>query len=84
MGLQANIWTERIQNNERLDFMTNPRLSAMSEAAWTHTNNKNLDGFKKRLKPMLDFLSHNEIYYYNPFTPSLTPEPEGVDKKQKL
>lgn len=83
IGLQANIWTERIQNNKRLDFMTNPRLSAMSEAAWTNSNNKNLDDFKKRLKPMLDYFRQKEIYYYNPFSPSLTPEPVGVDKKKQ-
>ncbi|MDB4583579.1 beta-N-acetylhexosaminidase [Draconibacterium sp.] len=82
VGLQANIWTERIQNNKRLDFMTNPRLSAMAEAAWTTNANKNLTDFKRRLKPMLSYLEKQDIYYYNPFNPQLTPEPPGVDKKQ--
>ncbi len=83
-GLQANIWTERIQNNKRLDFMTHPRLSAMAEAAWTNRENKNLDNFKRRLKPMLSYFEKQNIYFYNPFNPELSPEPVGVDKKNKF
>lgn len=81
-GLQANIWTERIQNNKRLDFMTHPRMAAMSEAAWTFRENKNLEQFKKRLLPFLKYYKKNNIYYYNPFQPELTPEPVGVEKKR--
>ncbi len=81
-GMQANIWTERIQNNKRIDFMTHPRLSAMAEAAWTSAENKNIDDFKRRLKPMLDYFEKMGIYFYNPFQPELTPEPVGVEKKK--
>jgi hexosaminidase len=81
-GMQANIWTERIQNNKRIDFMTHPRLSAMAEAAWTTAGNKNIDDFKSRLKPMLNYFDKQEIYYYNPFYPEQTPEPAGVEKKK--
>ncbi len=63
--------------------MTNPRLSAMAEAAWTSNENKNLADFKRRLKPMLSYFERNNIYYYNPFNPELTPEPVGVDKKKQ-
>jgi len=82
-GLQGNIWTERIQNNKRLDFMTHPRLSAMAEAAWTDSENKNLNDFKKRLKSMLNYFEKHGIYFYNPFNPELSSEPIGVDKRKQ-
>jgi len=81
-GLQANIWTERIQNNKRLDFMTHPRLSAMAEAAWTMSEKKNIDDFKRRLKPMLNYFEKQGVYFYNPFNPELSSEPVGVDKSK--
>ena len=73
-GLQANIWTERINDIERLDYMTHPRLSALAEASWTNDANKNYDDFKVRLKPMLTYLDDLKIGYNNPFEPELTPE----------
>ena len=80
-GIQANIWTERIQSEQRLDYMTHPRLSALAEAAWTNKEVKNLADFKVRLKPMLDYLSSQNIDFYNPFQPEQTPEPEGLFRR---
>lgn len=77
LGIQANLWTEVIQNDKRLDFMTYPRLSAMAEAAWTKNDTKDYPGFLDRLKPMLKFLGERSIYYFDPFDPELSPEPEG-------
>ncbi len=79
-GIQANIWTERIDDITRLDYMTHPRLSALAEAAWTKKENKNYDDFKERLKPMLSYFDDLGIYYYNPFEPELTPEPKSMYK----
>ncbi len=80
-GIQANIWTERIHDINRLDYMTYPRLSALSEAAWTNNKNKNFDDFNRRLKPMLSWLDKLNIDYYNPFQPELSPEPpSGYNK----
>ena len=76
-GLQANIWTERIQETKRLDFMTHPRLSALAEASWTKNEIKNYDNFKQRLIPMLDYFDKINVEYFNPFSPELTPEPIG-------
>lgn len=81
-GLQADVWTERIQNIKRLDFMINPRLSAMAEAAWAKSENKNISDFKRRLKPMLVYFEKEGIYFYNPFNPELSPEPVGVEKRK--
>ncbi|GAB1451910.1 beta-N-acetylhexosaminidase [Draconibacterium sp.] len=74
-GMQANIWTERIHDAKRLDYMTYPRLSALAEAGWTNEENKDFDDFKRRLKLMLTWMDGMNISYYNPFQPELTPEP---------
>lgn len=76
LGIQANLWTEVIHNNERLDFMTYPRISAMAEAAWTK-GERSYDDFMVRLKPMLGFFKEKDIYYFDPFNPELNPEPAG-------
>lgn len=80
-GIQANIWTERIQSEERLDYMTYPRLSALAEAAWTNKDVKDLNDFNRRLHPMLDFLGLQNIEFYNPFQPEQTPEPKGLFRR---
>jgi hexosaminidase len=81
-GIQANIWTERIHDNKRFDFMTYPRLSALAEAGWTLGENKGLEDFKRRLKPMLSLFDEWNISYYNPFQPILTPEPPSGYKQK--
>ena len=35
MGMQMSLWTERVADFKRLDFMVFPRLIALAEAAWT-------------------------------------------------
>jgi hexosaminidase len=80
LGIQANIWTEVIQNNQRLDFMTYPRISALAEAAWTKNENKNYDSFLVRIKPLLNYMKDIDIYYFDPFEPGHNPEPAGPEK----
>lgn len=82
-GIQANLWTERIQSEERFDYMTHPRLSAMAEAAWTLPTEKDYQDFNKRLKKMLSFFETENIHFYNPFNPEQTPEPIGRLKKRR-
>jgi hexosaminidase len=82
LGIQANLWTEIVQNNKRFDYMTYPRISALAEAAWTQSSQKDYGGFKERLKGMLSYFDGLKIYYYNPFDPSKTPEPAGVKRPE--
>jgi len=83
LGIQANLWTEVIQNNDRFDFMTYPRISALAEAAWTQNSQKDYAGFTVRLKKMLTYFDQLKVYYYNPFDPAKTPEPAGVKRPEK-
>ena len=81
-GIQANIWTERIEDVHRFDYMTHPRLSALAEAAWTEQENKNYDDFKRRLKPMLSYFDELGVGYYNPFEVESSAEPVSRYKKK--
>lgn len=84
MGLQCCMWTERIADPHRLDFMTFPRLFAVAEAAWTPVNQKNYGRFLKRLMEWLPLLQQLGISYFDPFAPLSTPEPPAPDKEDPL
>ena len=79
--MQACLWTERIQNRERLAFMTYPRLAALAEAAWTPAMAKDFNSFINRIPAFLRELDRQNIPYFNPFAPAKTPEPIGPTKK---
>jgi hexosaminidase len=49
LGGEAPLWTERVHNTARADFMAWPRLCALSENLWSEPENKNFENFKKRL-----------------------------------
>lgn len=65
-GIQANVWTETIQNTQRLEFMIFPRLSALSEAAWTMPEMKNFDNFQHRLIKLKSLFRNENIEYFDP------------------
>ncbi|GGV55721.1 beta-N-acetylhexosaminidase [Streptomyces griseoloalbus] len=35
LGTQANVWTEVMENQDRVDYQTFPRLAALAEVAWS-------------------------------------------------
>lgn len=49
LGAQANLWTEYINNNTILEYNLLPRLSALSEVAWSSKNKRSYGDFEKRL-----------------------------------
>jgi hexosaminidase len=75
LGIQANLWTQRVHNIERFDYMTYPRLSALAETAWTEKVNKSFESYQKRLKGHMERYDVWGIDYFNPFDPASTPEP---------
>ena len=49
LGLQANIWTEHIRTEERVELMTLPRAAAVAEVGWTAPERKDWSSFLQRL-----------------------------------
>lgn len=84
MGLQFSLWTERVADPKRLDFMTFPRLVAVAEDGWTPAKEKECSLFMKKLPYFLEYLNTLGIYYFNPFNPSSTPEPDAPAKEDVL
>jgi hexosaminidase len=80
-GIQAALWTERIPDTKRLEYMLFPRISALAEAAWTDDRNRNYQFFSERLLNQLGIFRKEKIYFYNPFNISENPEPFVAGQK---
>ncbi len=50
LGVQGNIWTEYIRNEDQLYFMVIPRLQALSEVQWTIPANRNYDNLVRKMQ----------------------------------
>lgn len=73
MGLQANIWSEKIKSHKRFDYMTYPRLSALACAGWTAPKSKNYESFIITLEKFMNYYKELGIYAFDPF--NLNEEP---------
>ena len=82
LGVQANLWTERVNNENRLDFMIFPRLAALSETAWTNSKQKNYNHFLEVLKKHTTIYKSQNIYFYDLFE-NTHPEPKVENTKKK-
>lgn len=56
LGVQANLWTEYIPNEQQVEYMIFPRLLALSEVAWSPKDNRNWEDFKPRLNTHVKLL----------------------------
>lgn len=74
VGIQANLWTEVVATDDRLDFMVFPRITALAEAAWGQNNN--YTDYLDRLKLQIPLFEKDDLYFFNPFNVSGTPEPK--------
>lgn len=67
MGAQANVWTEYIVDFKQVEYMSMPRMAALSEALWTPIDKKNYKDFIVRLKlhaPVLDKMGVNYAKHF--------------------
>ena len=49
LGVQANLWTEYVTNEEMAEYQVLPRMSALSEVQWTQPDRKDYQAFLGRL-----------------------------------
>ncbi len=84
MGLQMSMWTERIADKKRLDYMVFPRLVAVAESGWTPAKAKEYSLFMQKLPLFLNYLDSKNIYYFNPFHPDARLEPAEPAKKEDV
>lgn len=74
IGIQANLWTETVGTQKRLDYLIFPRIAALAEAAWSTAANKNEANLDDKLKAEIKWYKMAGVYYYNPFNPAEHPE----------
>jgi len=54
IGVQANIWTEHLQTDDRVAYAAFPRAAALAELAWTPRSERSWSSFVSRVPAMLD------------------------------
>ncbi|NML39121.1 family 20 glycosylhydrolase [Chitinophaga sp. G-6-1-13] len=75
LGAQANIWTEYIPNSYHLEYMTYPRVIALSEVVWSDTLHKKWENFHQRIQSHYLLLQRLNVNYYRPsYAVSIHPE----------
>lgn len=73
-GVQGNIWTEFIPDQQMLDYMVWPRALALSEIAWSQPGKKNYLRFMRKLPLELARLNNAGVNFR-------IPEPVGLESK---
>jgi hexosaminidase len=77
IGVQANLWSERVPTGERADYMVMPRMSALAELGWTH---KDLyESYLQRLDRQYDRLDRLNIHYRLPDLPEVADRHVFID-----
>lgn len=66
IGIEAGFWTEFIDNQNRLEYMTYPRLFAVAEKGWTVEPNIDWNSFQERLSKQQERLKMRGINYRIP------------------
>jgi hexosaminidase len=61
LGTQANLWTEHVRTEARVEHMAFPRLSALAEVAWSPKASRDWTGFLQRLAPQMRRFEHAGI-----------------------
>jgi hexosaminidase len=52
LGIEASLWTEHMQTEERVQWMALPRAAALAEVAWSSAERRHWPDFLARLVPM--------------------------------
>lgn len=53
LGAQANVWTEYMKNEKKVEYMIFPRIAALSEVLWTPFDKKDWISFENKLIPLM-------------------------------
>ncbi|KKD07113.1 beta-N-acetylhexosaminidase [Streptomyces sp. WM6386] len=72
LGTQANLWTEVMEGQARVDYQAFPRLSAFAEVAWSDLPapaERDFDGFERRMVQHYERLDALGVSYRPPAGP---------------
>ena len=65
IGVQGNVWTEYILNEQMLEYSLYPQALTVAEIGWSQPERKNFDSFVKRVERdgMLRLVAHKVNYH---------------------
>ena len=63
LGVQANLWTEYVTNEEMAEYQALPRLSALAEVQWTQPERKDYAAFLQRLTRLTQLFERKGYVY---------------------
>ena len=63
LGVQANFWTEWVEDASTVNYLMLPRLAAVAEAAWTPQQQRNYADFVKRMQKEPSFYNAKDMNY---------------------
>ncbi len=76
LGLQANLWTEKVHDEARFDWMVYPRLYALAESCWSAPSVKNYASFVSRMQYAFRHMHALGIEYCDVELAASRPEPQ--------
>ena len=63
MGVQANFWTEWVEEPSVVQYLMLPRLAAVAEAGWTPAEKRDYNDFVKRLQGEAEYYQLKGVDY---------------------
>ena len=63
LGAQGNVWTEYIKTPGMVEYMSVPRMTALSEIVWSKRKKRDFSEFRKRLNFYKYFLDKKKVNY---------------------
>jgi hexosaminidase len=67
LGAQGNVWTEYIDTFKKVEYMTVPRMCALSEVLWSPAEKRDVANFRSRLRKHALILDRMKINYAKHF-----------------
>lgn len=81
LGAQGNVWTEYIEQADRVEYMAYPRAMALAEVNWSPAKSRDWDDFTRRLKNHFVRLQLKGVNYSKSLYDIAINTIPGIDKK---
>lgn len=63
LGIQANAWSEYLEDSDQVEYMVFPRIAAMAESAWSPASKKNWQAFTQKVPRLMAYYRHHDVNY---------------------
>jgi hexosaminidase len=82
LGVQANLWTEHMRDEARVEYQAYPRVAALAELAWSAPARMDWSDFTNRLRPQLArYRSLGIDYAGSALSPGAAPLPPQGERR---